>query len=135
MADPIDIHVGKRLRLARTLSGLSLEQVANRLDLTFQQLQKYEKGTNRVSAGRLWRLAQLLRQDPSWFFEEMEASIGVSAPQSSTVKPLIVDNTVARRETIELVRIMTSIDDKEVRASVLHMIDTLGRKKVANATD
>ena len=67
----VDVHVGKRIRLRRTLLGYSQEQLAHGLSITFQQVQKYERGSNRVSASRLWDISQLLDVDISYFFEDM----------------------------------------------------------------
>lgn len=72
--DPIDKHVGSRIRLKRTLLGLSQTTVAETLGLTFQQLQKYESGTNRVSASKLFHLAASLGVDPNFFFEGLSNS-------------------------------------------------------------
>jgi ribosome-binding protein aMBF1 (putative translation factor) len=70
--NPVDVHVGSRLRLRRQLLGLSQQRLAEALKLTFQQLQKYERGTNRVSASRLWDLSGILSCPVSYFFEEMD---------------------------------------------------------------
>lgn len=65
---PLDIHIGKRLRARRELAGLSQEYVANKTQLTFQQIQKYERGKNRVSASRLYELAKILKTPITWFY-------------------------------------------------------------------
>lgn len=70
--NPIDIHVGKRLRLRRLLLGLSQDRLGQMIGLTFQQIQKYENGTNRISASRLWDIAVLLEVPISFFFEDMD---------------------------------------------------------------
>ena len=70
--DPIDVHVGKQMRLFRTLKGMSQERLASELGVTFQQIQKYERGTNRVSASMLYRAAQALQVPVSGFFEGLE---------------------------------------------------------------
>ena len=69
--DPVDAHVGRRVRELRVLAGLSQDALAQRVGITFQQLQKYESGANRISAGRLWRLAEALGAPVAWFFEDM----------------------------------------------------------------
>lgn len=66
--DPVDVHVGQRLRTLRALFGMSQAELAERLGITFQQLQKYETGANRVSVGRLWQAAKILYVPPSYFF-------------------------------------------------------------------
>ena len=72
-ATAVDVHIGQRLRMCRKLAGLSQEQLAERLGVTFQQVQKYEKGTNRISASRLFNAAQLLSVPVSYFFEGLAA--------------------------------------------------------------
>src|ERR1700761_8162301 len=110
--DPIDIHVGARLRLRRNLSGMSQEQLGKALGLTFQQIQKYERGTNRMGASRLYQLADTLAIPIQWFFEELQSGAPVrgfsenkqaeldGAPRSDAE----LDHEILhRRETLELV--------------------------------
>ena len=84
---PVDLHVGQRLRIGRKLAGLSQEQLAERLGVTFQQVQKYEKGTNRISASRLFGAARLLSVPVSFFFE----GLATSDTQSENVIPMTRD--------------------------------------------
>ncbi len=72
--DPIDIHVGERLKLQRMLKGLSQEELGNALGVTFQQIQKYEKGSNRISASALWKLAKKLNAPVMFFFSNLEGN-------------------------------------------------------------
>lgn len=85
---PVDVHVGARLRLRRTRLGLSQERLARAIRLTFQQLQKYESGANRISASRLFELAAVLRVPMTYFFDEMptNALAGLSGPQNTESK-------------------------------------------------
>lgn len=76
--DPIDIHVGQRLRLARKNCKMSQDKLADAMGVTFQQVQKYERGSNRVSASMLWRASHALGEPISYFFEGLEGAIGVS---------------------------------------------------------
>ena len=87
--NPIDIHVGKRVRLRRTLLGMSQEKLGKAINLTFQQVQKYERGTNRIGSSRLYQLSQVLETPVSYFFDELPIEItatkspgltGVKAP-------------------------------------------------------
>ena len=73
--NPIDVHVGNRIRLRRTLLGLSQEKLAALLGLTFQQVQKYERGMNRVGASRLWDIGKVLEVPINFFFEDMDKSV------------------------------------------------------------
>ena len=78
---PVDIHVGARIRLRRQQCGMSQGRLGDRLGLTFQQVQKYEKGSNRVSASKLWSLAGILGVTISWFFEEYASPLPDGPPQ------------------------------------------------------
>ena len=77
----IDLHVGKRLRLRRTLLGMSQEQLGAELNITFQQVQKYERGANRISASRLWDMSQILDVPVSYFFDHMSETTMRSSPR------------------------------------------------------
>jgi len=109
---PVDVLVGRRVRERRTLEGMSQMAVAINLGLSFQQLQKYEKGTNRISASRLYELAQLLDVPVSYFYEGMEE--GKSAPSH--------DDMLTKRETLELVRAYYAISDREVRDKIRGLV-------------
>ena len=74
--DPIDVYVGARIRGRRTMLGMSQGDVAKRLGLTFQQVQKYERGINRIGAGRLFRLAEILDVDTAYFWDGMTPTLG-----------------------------------------------------------
>src|SRR4029434_2231795 len=78
--NPIDVHVGSRIRLRRTLLGMSQERLAEAIGLTFQQVQKYERGANRVGSSRLFDLARVLDVQLSYFFDEMSASTSARCP-------------------------------------------------------
>ncbi|MCG8548256.1 MAG: helix-turn-helix transcriptional regulator [Alphaproteobacteria bacterium] len=90
--NPIDIHVGRRVRIRRVLCGLSQTALAEQLGLTFQQLQKYESGANRISASRLWQIAQILDVPIAWFF------MGIDDDTER------LEEFRTKRETLELVR-------------------------------
>ena len=129
MPDPIDKHVGSRVRLRRTLLGLSQESLANALGLTFQQVQKYERGSNRIGASRLYHIADLLDIDPAWFFEEMPVEItGYGAKgMSEEGSTYEADKTVLRRETLEFVRNFAGIEDEITRQRLMDLINALTR--------
>src|ERR1700723_3163168 len=109
---PIDVHVGSRIRLRRTLLGMSQERLGESLGLTFQQVQKYERGVNRVGASRLFDLSRVLDVPISFFFDDMPDSLsnaygGQSGRRSSAFADQadgFGDDTLNRRETLELVR-------------------------------
>ena len=123
--DPVDVHVGSRLRLRRTLIGMSQEQLAAALNITFQQVQKYERGTNRISASRLYQASRTLGVPVAWFFEEMteqtaaaSATAAVVAGERAASDP---DRRLLRRETLELVRAYYGITDARLRRRLYEM--------------
>jgi transcriptional regulator with XRE-family HTH domain len=125
---PIDIHVGARLRLRRTLLGLSQEKLGEAVGITFQQLQKYERGANRISASRLYHLALVLDVPVGFFFEDMPT--GQPLPEGAEVvhEPTETDEfeSMAKRETLELVRAYYRIGDPNVRRRAFELIKALG---------
>jgi transcriptional regulator with XRE-family HTH domain len=137
---PIDVHVGSRIRLRRTLMGLSQERLGEALGLTFQQVQKYERGVNRVGASRLFDLSRVLDVPISFFFDDMpEPLTGVYGGQSSGVGGRrsyafaetqegfggTADDPMNRRETLDLVRAYYRITDSAVRKRVLDLVKSL----------
>jgi transcriptional regulator with XRE-family HTH domain len=126
MPNPVDVHVGARMRLRRTLLGLSQEAVAEKLGLTFQQVQKYEPGTNRVSSSRLFDLCRIFNVPVAYFFDEMAGDVAKQSPatlQGKAPTKLDVDQDPAtRRETLELVRAYYGIGDVSVRRRLTNII-------------
>src|SRR5688572_33120395 len=92
--NPIDVHVGSRIRLRRTLLGLSQEKLAEAIGLTFQQVQKYEKGANRVSSSRLMDIAKVLEVDIAYFFAEMSAAVAGQTPSQLHHSKQLPENDV-----------------------------------------
>ena len=128
---PIDVHVGGRVRLRRTLMGMSQEKLGEALGLTFQQVQKYERGVNRIGASRLFDLARVLDVPIGFFFDDMPDSMGgpASIPRRSSgfadAQDGFEDDTLHRRETLELVRAYYRITDPAVRKRVFDLIKSL----------
>ena len=114
---PVDVHVGQRLRMRRTLLGMSQEKVAEALGLTFQQLQKYEKGANRVSASRLHELSQILDVPQSFFFEELPTNAKSRYQTISSASDEEFD-PMNKRETLEFVRAYYRIKDPAIRGRI-----------------
>ena len=83
--NPIDIHVGKRLRLRRNMLNISLSDLAEELGISYQQIQHYEKGTNRITASRLWDFSQVLKTNVNFFFEDMDEQTASSAPSGCVI--------------------------------------------------
>ena len=115
---PVDVYVGSRLRLRRTQIGMSQEKLAAALGITFQQVQKYERGVNRISASRLLQVAQALDVPLSYFF--------AGAPESSVPdEPPPPDDRPGERETLELVRAYYKIQDPTVRRRIRDLFNAL----------
>lgn len=110
--NPVDVHVGIRLRLRRTLLGMSQEKLGEAIGLTFQQVQKYERGVNRIGASRLWELSRVLDVPVSFFFEGLETPEAAASdgPELSEAGGSYDPGPVLKRETLELVRAYMRID-------------------------
>ena len=110
----MDVHVGSRVRMRRMMMGLSQEELAKMLGLTFQQVQKYERGTNRIAASRLHHLAQIMGVNVQFFFNDVDP---VDAPpiQDSAEEIARFDDPMRRKEAIELVRAYFGVDDAVAR--------------------
>jgi transcriptional regulator with XRE-family HTH domain len=130
---PIDVHVGSRLRLRRTLLGMSQERLGEALGLTFQQVQKYERGANRVGASRLFDLSRVLDVPISFFFDDMPEPLATAYGTHPTRRSsgfaeqqeAFSDESMNRRETLELVRAYYRITDPAVRKRVFELIKSL----------
>jgi transcriptional regulator with XRE-family HTH domain len=120
--DPVDIHVGARLRQRRTLLGMSQEKLAAAFGVSFQQIQKYERGANRVSASRLHQLTRILNVPVGYFFE----GIVDLQHNGSTAHPANDSEMVASRETLELVRAYYRIEDPTIRRRLVDLLRSLG---------
>ena len=127
----VDIHVGSRVRLRRTLLGMSQGALGEAVGLTFQQIQKYEKGTNRMGASRLFQISQILNVPIRYFFEEMpgdvEATYGrrVVLPEDGSQSEGR-DDIMLRRETMEFVRAYGGIKDPKVQKEFEKMVESAG---------
>ena len=129
---PVDVHVGARIRLRRTLLGMSQERLGDALGLTFQQVQKYERGVNRVGASRLFDLSRILDVPINFFYENMvdPASSGDTAARSATgfaeqQDGFGTDETLSERETLELVRAYYRITDPNIRKKMFDLMKSM----------
>ncbi|MEE8371980.1 MAG: helix-turn-helix transcriptional regulator [Sphingomonadales bacterium] len=126
--DPIDVHVGSRVRLRRTLLGLSQQKLGTALGLTFQQIQKYERGANRIGSSRLFRLSRILDVEVAYFFEELPAGVLSGAKGlAETEGSGFAADQLSRRETLELVRAYYRISDPKVRKRVFELVKAVGQ--------
>src|SRR5215467_2730040 len=121
---PVDVHVGARMRQRRTLLGMSQEKLGTAVGLTFQQIQKYERGSNRIGSSRLYEFAKVLDVPVSYFFDEMP-SHGPSGRdrKSEAARPLEPEkDPLVKRETLELVRAYYKIRETRVRKRIFEMV-------------
>src|SRR5258707_8526480 len=131
---PVDVHVGARMRQRRTLLGMSQEKLGTAVGLTFQQIQKYERGSNRIGSSQLFEFAKVLDVPVSYFFDEMPANALAGRPMSGrgrkglgeTATPFEQEkDPLIKRETLELVRAYYKIRVASVRDGVAKMIKTI----------
>lgn len=115
MSHPVDIHVGKKLKQIRTLRRMSQTDVAKRLNLSFQQIQKYEIGSNRIAASRLFELSRILDVPTSYFFE------GLS--EAETLKP--------RDNGVDIVNALAAIEDEKIKSRIVTFIEDVSGLTVA----
>ncbi|CAN7686469.1 helix-turn-helix domain-containing protein [Pararhizobium sp. LjRoot238] len=127
----IDIHVGNRLRSRRLVLGLSQEKLGERLGITFQQIQKYEKGTNRISASKLQAAAGVLSVPISFFFEDQQ----ISAPDGLVREADEIGTFLISRDGVTLNRAFTSIKDKRVRQTIITMAKALADDSGIHSAD
>lgn len=136
--DPIDIHVGKRIKLRRTLLHISQEQLAGDIGVTFQQVQKYESGHNRVSASRLFDISRVLNCPIAYFFEdigpETTGDRSTPAARSAAEGPTEDLGTpdgdpMQRTETLELVRAYWRLHNADLRRNVLELLSNISKRE------
>ena len=122
--NPIDIFVGSRVRLRRLMVGMSQEALADRLGVTFQQVQKYEKGTNRISASRLQAISDVFRVPPSFFFQDDDSAMPSAGAGHETGD---VSTFVSSKEGLDLNRAFLKIEDAGVRKSIIQLATALSK--------
>ena len=122
--NPIDIHVGARIRYQRIYSDMSQTAVADALDLSFQQFQKYERGANRVSASKLFLISNILNVPVSFFFDGMPEEIAGRRNTGAGLSELDVFNT---QDAEDVTRAYYAIEDREVRRSLIQMVKAMAR--------
>lgn len=118
--NPVDAHVGGRVKLRRGIMGLSQTQLGNELGITFQQVQKYEKGLNRIGASRLYHIAQALEVPVQYFFE------GLDVPGERGSGANVFDAFIHSPTGIELCRSFTNINDPQIQSRVLRLVQAMG---------
>ena len=124
--NPIDIHVGSRVRMRRNLVGYSQEKLGELLGLTFQQVQKYEKGTNRVSASRLYQISKILNVPVQYFYDDLPNEIENSKygfAESATPAPVM--DFLSSSEGLQLNKAFASIEEPSVRKKVVELVKAI----------
>lgn len=133
--NPVDIHVGGRIRMRRSMLGMSQETLAESVGLTFQQVQKYERGTNRVSASRLYQFSRILDVPVSYFFErygEGDKKSGILAygMEDNGQEPILSDDLLLERETHEILRVYYSVQNPKKRRDILHIVKSMAENLI-----
>lgn len=123
--NPIDKHVGSRVRMRRMMIGMSQEKLGEKLGITFQQIQKYEKGTNRVGASRLQQIATSLSVPPSFFFEGAPVPDGTTGNFSEPSSPAYVSDFLATSDGLSLTKAFMKIKDAKVRRRIVDLVESM----------
>ncbi len=133
--EPVDVHVGSRVRLRRMLIGMSQEKLGNALNLTFQQVQKYEKGANRIGASRLHRISQLLGVSVQFFFDDLPAAYTeqMSGFAENQAQPLLM-NFVHTPEGVHLNRAFSDIKNANVRKRLVDLVKAIAASEAGSGT-
>ncbi len=128
--NPVDIHVGKKIRQLRTLKGFTQEKLGQAVGITFQQVQKYERGTNRVGASRLYDLSKVLEVPVSVFFEGLgqASSYDTSGSFVAEADTGFTEDPFKKRETLELIRAYYKIPDPGLRKTVFDLAKSLAKQ-------
>ncbi len=129
--NPVDVHVGSRVRYRRMIIGMSQEKLGEKMNLTFQQIQKYEKGTNRIGASRLFQLSRILEVPVGYFFEDAFASGPAQAAQGlhePEQEGYLLD-FLNSREGLDLNKAFAKIHDPKVRRRVIDLVRALSEEK------
>jgi transcriptional regulator with XRE-family HTH domain len=119
---PVDVEVGRRIRLQRLSAGMSQTELGNRLGITFQQVQKYEKGVNRVGAGRLTQIAAILNVPVTVFFD--------GATEPTVGKHESPTELLTRPHALKVLRAYSAIDNDKIRLSILHLIKAIADERL-----
>ena len=130
--NPVDKYVGSRVRMRRIMLGMSQEKLGEALGLTFQQIQKYEKGTNRVGASRIKQISEILQVPVSFLFEGGPAGITSGEAFSEDASPSYISDFLATSEGLALTRAFTSIGDSKLRRSIVDLVEQIAAREASN---
>ncbi len=136
--NPIDVHVGNRVRIRRTLLGMSQGKLGKEIGLTFQQIQKYERGMNRIGSSRLFELSRVLDVPVSYFFDDLPEDVELPSARKGIVHQVreiredpLDHKQLSKRETLELIRAYYKIANPAVRKRVFDLVKTIGNQESA----
>ena len=129
--NPTDVHVGNRIRLRRNMLGLSQERLGESLGITFQQIQKYEKGTNRVGASRLQQISEVLQVPVSFLFDGGPSGVASTEYSAESVSPAYIADFLATSEGLALTRAFTRIPDSKLRRSIVDLVEQIADRESA----
>jgi transcriptional regulator with XRE-family HTH domain len=133
--NPVDVHVGNRLKLRRALVGMSQDKLGQIVGLTFQQIQKYEKGANRIGASRLYQFATILDVPPAYFFDGLEGQT-VVARNGAELQAAVPENIPAPafgREDVDLLRAFHLLQSSPLRRRVIELVRAMADATMAEA--
>ncbi len=130
--NPVDLHVGARIRMRRKILGVSQERLAEDLGLTFQQIQKYERGANRVSASKLYEIAKSLQSSVAYFFEGLADTTGEGVAEGG--EPFVHDFLMTS-EGLELAALFPRITRPKVRRRILELVRSMAEEEAAGEDD
>jgi transcriptional regulator with XRE-family HTH domain len=129
--NPVDKYVGSRVRMRRIMLGMSQEKLGEALGLTFQQVQKYEKGTNRVGASRLQQISEILQVPVSFLFDGGPSGMPNSENFGEGGSPAYISDFLATSEGLALTRAFTRIDDSKLRRSIVELVEQIAAREIA----
>ena len=127
--NPVDKYVGSRVRMRRIMLGMSQEKLGEALGLTFQQVQKYEKGTNRVGASRIQQISEILQVPVSFLFEGGPSGTPGGDHFGESASPSYISDFLATSEGLALTRAFTRIPDAKLRRSIVDMVENIAARE------
>ena len=130
--NPVDKYVGSRVRMRRIMLGMSQEKLGEALGLTFQQVQKYEKGTNRVGASRIQQISEILQVPVSFLFEGGPSSSASAENHNEGISPAYVSDFLATSEGLALTRAFTRIADAKLRRRIVELVEQIAEREASD---